>query len=95
MLPAAASNATSGRESMTCMAFRQDFSIEVGWGVQTCRIVSSEAIYGIGTRKRRKVFFSHTAYKSAIVYSDVLKVCYIFWMLQFVDVNLCAKQEKL
>lgn len=30
-----------------------------------------------------------------IVYSDVLKVCYVFWMLQFVDVNLCAKQEKL
>ena len=31
MLPAAASNATSGRESMTCMAFLKDFSIEVGW----------------------------------------------------------------
>lgn len=34
-------------------------------------------------------------YESVIVYSDVLKVCYVFWMLQFVDVNLCAKQEKL
>ena len=53
VLPSAASNATGGRESMTCMAFRQDFSIEVGWGVQTCRIVFSEAICGIGTHKRR------------------------------------------
>lgn len=34
-------------------------------------------------------------YECVIVYSDVLKVCYVFWMLQFVDVNLCAKQEKL
>ena len=31
VLPSAASNATSGRESMTCMAFLKDFSIEVGW----------------------------------------------------------------
>lgn len=30
-------------------------------------------------------------YECVIVYSDVLKVCYVFWMLQFVDVNLCAK----
>lgn len=66
-----------------------------GVGVQTCRIVFSEAICGIGTHKRRKIFFSQTAYECAIVYSDMLKVCYIFWMLQFVDVNLCAKQEKL
>ena len=34
-------------------------------------------------------------YECVIVCSDVLKVCYVFWMLQFVDVNLCAKQEKL
>ena len=34
-------------------------------------------------------------YECVIVYSDVLKVCYVFGMLQFVDVNLCAKQEKL
>lgn len=34
-------------------------------------------------------------YECVIMYSDVLKVCYVFWMLQFVDVNLCAKQEKL
>ena len=80
---------------MTCMAFLKDFSIEAGWGVQTCRIVFSEAIYGIGTHKRRKIFISQTAYECTIVYSDVLKVCYIFGMLQFVDVNLCAKQENL
>ena len=30
-----------------------------------------------------------------MVYFDVLKVYCVFWMLQFVDVNLCAKQEKL
>lgn len=29
-LPSAASNATFGRESMTCMAFLKDLSIEVG-----------------------------------------------------------------
>ena len=32
-----------------------------GVGVQTCRIVFSEAVRGIGTRKRRKIFISQTA----------------------------------